>query len=256
MSVLRRAAKRALLAASSWRQPVPGLRVLTYHTFPRDFSDHVQAVERVARIIDVDHLERCLQGDESWPSERTEVLITFDDGYRSLIEAGGIDAPDVLACRPVVFALAASVDDRFGIPQRLMMGDDDHPLATCDADDLRALAGAGWDIGCHTGSHWDCGDTDQERLRWQIRDSRDALEEAVGAPVRVFAYPWGKPSNASTAAREIVDATGYVAAFSTLRGVTRTRPDDVTFIRRDVVDDWWTARDVIGCLAGALDRWG
>lgn len=259
MALPRQAIKQAILRAASRRKPPPGVRVLDYHFLPssRRFSDHVAAIRAVATIIDERRFVEYLSG-RALPTDRLEVLLTFDDGYRNIVERGGCEVPQGLGVRPIVFALACIVEPTAPAPSGLMRDATGMPLPLCSAEDLRALATGGWSVGSHTFTHWDCGD-ESNRLEFEICGSRTALVSALQRDVSLFAYPWGKRQNASSRARELVMEGGYAGAFSTVRGPLTMVPAPPTFLRRDVVDDWWTGREVAGCLAGGLDvvsKWG
>ena len=63
-----------------------------------------------------------------------------------------------------------------------------------DADELRQLRAAGLvDVGAHTRTHPVLAAQPLELQRAEIAGSRADLEESLDAPVRGFAYPFGKP---------------------------------------------------------------
>jgi peptidoglycan/xylan/chitin deacetylase (PgdA/CDA1 family) len=84
---------------------------------------------------------------------------------------------------------------------------------------LRELSGAGMGIGAHTATHPILARMDTLEARREIADGRDALEGIVRQPVRLFAYPNGKPDiDYGVAHVDIVRALGFAAAASTARG--------------------------------------
>jgi peptidoglycan/xylan/chitin deacetylase (PgdA/CDA1 family) len=91
------------------------------------------------------------------------------------------------------------------------------------ADQLRELADAGMEIGCHSRSHpYLARITDAATLRREILDSRIKLEEILGRPVTAFAYPFGHYT------KQIVEAVrdaGYRSARSTYRGIVHGKAD-------------------------------
>jgi peptidoglycan/xylan/chitin deacetylase (PgdA/CDA1 family) len=98
------------------------------------------------------------------------------------------------------------------LPQDLMMS----------SDQLRSLAAAGMGIGGHTISHPILARIDETAARREIADGRDALQTIVRQPVKLFAYPNGRPNIDYGAlhvrlAREL----GFVAAVSTAAGAAR-----------------------------------
>jgi len=60
--------------------------------------------------------------------------------------------------------------------------------------DVARLAEAGHEIGCHTHSHLDCGQTATDRVLEDVEHNRETLA-ALGLPCpRTFAYPYGDVS--------------------------------------------------------------
>jgi peptidoglycan/xylan/chitin deacetylase (PgdA/CDA1 family) len=76
-------------------------------------------------------------------------------------------------------------------------------------DDLRALAGAGWEIGAHTCSHPRLPEVDPDRLRHELAESRAVCEREMGQPCRSIAYPFG---HADDRVRAATAAAGYEVA--------------------------------------------
>lgn len=76
-------------------------------------------------------------------------------------------------------------------------------------DQLREIAAAGIEVGDHSWSHPVLTRCDESDVRWQVEQSKQRLEEAVGRPVRSFAYPHGA---SSPAVRAAVRAAGYHSA--------------------------------------------
>jgi peptidoglycan/xylan/chitin deacetylase (PgdA/CDA1 family) len=60
-----------------------------------------------------------------------------------------------------------------------------------DAEQLRELVSAGWEIGSHSSTHLDLT-SDYSQMEYEVLGSRLTLEEAIGVPVLSFAYPFGE----------------------------------------------------------------
>jgi peptidoglycan/xylan/chitin deacetylase (PgdA/CDA1 family) len=93
-------------------------------------------------------------------------------------------------------------------------------------EQLRRLRGSGMGIGAHTVTHPILANLDSKRASSEIRESKRRLEEITGGPVRVFAYPNGKPGR--DYGREhvgMVRELGFEAAVSTAWGVARAASD-------------------------------
>jgi peptidoglycan/xylan/chitin deacetylase (PgdA/CDA1 family) len=76
-------------------------------------------------------------------------------------------------------------------------------------DELRELAAAGVELGAHTVTHPDLATLDHDGCLREMTQSRRALEELTGGPVRTFAYPFCSYGPAAVAAAR--DA-GFLAA--------------------------------------------
>jgi peptidoglycan/xylan/chitin deacetylase (PgdA/CDA1 family) len=110
-----------------------------------------------------------------------------------------------------VDAIAGTVADR--LPMDLMLS----------SEQVRGLAAAGMGIGAHTVTHPILARLDDPTARREIADGRIALEGLAGQPIRLFAYPNGKPGNDYTSAHAtMVKELGFTAAVSTSWGVART----------------------------------
>ncbi len=82
---------------------------------------------------------------------------------------------------------------------------------------LRALVAAGMDIGSHTVDHQDLGTLSEDKIRFELRDSRNVLQQMLHIPVQWLAYPSGQPfASESVAAQQLLltllPEYGYVGA--------------------------------------------
>jgi peptidoglycan/xylan/chitin deacetylase (PgdA/CDA1 family) len=176
------------------------------------------------------------------------VLVTFDDGYRSVytlalpvLRRHGVPAT-VFVCSGAIerrslfwFDAAAragglpEVERLKGLPYAawqqevarldLRPGDGD-PLAPMAVDELRALAAApGIEIGGHTATHPILARAGRAEQRREIGDDKRRLEEWLQAPVTAFAYPNGRPGlDYTTEAVDLLRREGYAEAFTTRHG--------------------------------------
>jgi peptidoglycan/xylan/chitin deacetylase (PgdA/CDA1 family) len=101
-------------------------------------------------------------------------------------------------------------------PQPLMMR----------SDQVVAMRRAGMLIGAHTVNHPILTRLEPEEISREIADSRDVLAHLLGEPVRLFAYPNGKPgADYDEVAVLVVRKLGFDAAFSTAWGAVRPGHD-------------------------------
>jgi peptidoglycan/xylan/chitin deacetylase (PgdA/CDA1 family) len=143
--------------------------------------------------------------------------ITFDDGYRNVHDNAmpvlrelGFTATNYFVARQ--FGGSNSWDAEKGVPVS--------PLMT--QEEMRAWARAGNEVGSHTLDHVHLPQLPPEDARRQIAASRSELEDALGAPVTAFCYPYGEYTDEHRAmARE----AGYENATLTKRGLAQPGDD-------------------------------
>ncbi|MDQ3189313.1 MAG: polysaccharide deacetylase family protein [Pseudomonadota bacterium] len=103
-----------------------------------------------------------------------------------------------------------------GSPDALMM----------TSSQVAALARDGFEIGAHTVNHPILARLDPNAARDEIHQGRLRLEQITRGPVRLFAYPNGKPGEDYTAQTTgLVRQLGFAAAFTTAHGVASCNAD-------------------------------
>lgn len=115
-------------------------------------------------------------------------------------------------------AVVDAIAQRSGVvmPDGLMM----------QSSQVVALRRAGMDVGAHTVSHPILARLGEHAARAEIVDGKVALESLLGEPVRLFAYPNGKPGqDFGPQTRAIVAAAGFDAAVTTSAGVATGQTD-------------------------------
>jgi peptidoglycan/xylan/chitin deacetylase (PgdA/CDA1 family) len=103
-------------------------------------------------------------------------------------------------------------------------------------DHAAALRRAGMDVQSHTHTHRVLQTLDGRALERELKDSRTALEDALGEPVVGISYPVGRPLRDSPQIRQAVRDAGYQLGFSNATGVNRTRTLDPLDVRRVSLD--------------------
>jgi len=97
---------------------------------------------------------------------------------------------------------------------------------------VRALAAAGMSIGAHTHRHPILAQMRASEGREEIALGKEALEAIVGEPVRLFAYPNGRPGRDYTDVHVAqVRSLGFAAACSTAVGVATSDADPLQLPR-------------------------
>jgi peptidoglycan/xylan/chitin deacetylase (PgdA/CDA1 family) len=144
------------------------------------------------------------------PRPGKTLAVTFDDGYDSVRR----HAAPLLAELGVPATLFVPTN---WPGERMRWPGIDHWATTPHADELlsmtwdgiRALAAGGWEIGSHTCSHPHLSQLDEDAIRRELTESREACERELGQPCRSIAYPYG---DADERVRSAAAAAGYDAA--------------------------------------------
>jgi peptidoglycan/xylan/chitin deacetylase (PgdA/CDA1 family) len=169
------------------------------------------------------------------------LAITFDDGYRDNVEN------------------AVPVLERFSLPATFFvvtewMGTDvvpwwdrehgvRHPWMTWDQ--VRQLHRKGFDVGAHTRTHVDLGTVSEAEAWAEIRGARLELERQLAAPIDLFAYPYGGPTNVAAATRSLVKAAAFRCCCSCFGGANATGTDPF-HLRRIPISSWYASPHQFG----------
>ena len=167
------------------------------------FKKHVEFIKsRGMRSLTRAELER-----KKWTSGN--VLFTFDDGYQCVFEnayplledAGFIGA---------VFVITNYIgkknywDINFGLK-----------FSHLTTHQLRELHARGWIIGSHSHNHLDLTRLPIQKLKVELRISKEILEDIIGDQVFAMAYPYGRYN---IKVLEIAAEVGYMVGFGTTKG--------------------------------------
>jgi peptidoglycan/xylan/chitin deacetylase (PgdA/CDA1 family) len=157
------------------------------------------------RGIHFDELVRTL-GEFRLPPRRS-VVITIDDGYVDNLEI----AQPVLSRHgfPVTIFL---VSERLGGIGDWSRGGQLGGRPLLSLAQVETLGAEGVRFGAHTRTHPHLPELPDESLEPEIAGSRRDLEERIGAPVTMFAYPYGELDERAV---EAVRAGGFAGAGTT-----------------------------------------
>jgi peptidoglycan/xylan/chitin deacetylase (PgdA/CDA1 family) len=157
------------------------------------------------RFLDVSDVLRGLRDPRDLPP--ASALVTFDDGYRSLLERG-LTVLRELKCPGVVFVPTAHVGSVNAFDQGI-----EEPLEPlCTWDELRELEANGISVQSHGFRHLRLSSADPNLLQAEIAQSKREVEERLQKTVEVFAFPYGDGGRDPAAATRILRRCGYHAA--------------------------------------------
>jgi peptidoglycan/xylan/chitin deacetylase (PgdA/CDA1 family) len=197
-------------AAASRATAVP---ILMYHVIadPRPDAPYPQLFVREA---DFAGQMRWLQRDgyhpvtlravwDHWhagtPLPRKPIVISFDDGYRSVAHAA-LPPMRERAWPGVLNLTVKNLRVSGGLSER----------------QVRRLIAAGWELAAHTVSHPDLTSLGDDALAHEVGGSRRRLRRQFGVPVQFFCYPGGRYDARVIAA---VRRAGFLGATTTLEGL-------------------------------------
>ncbi len=196
-----------------------------YTVSPRQFENHMQFLVAAGyQVIDLDTLLLGLDGRRALPAKT--VAITFDDGFQDTHD----NACPVLKRLgfPAAFFLVTGLMGRH--PQ--WTGNQHHAGARrLDWGAARTLCADGFTVGSHSTTHPALDELNTDRAVQEVADSKRALEDGLGIPVRFFAYPYGRFDGR---VRDVVRSAGYEAACSTHSGFNTDQTDRYALRRLDI----------------------
>jgi peptidoglycan/xylan/chitin deacetylase (PgdA/CDA1 family) len=162
---------------------------------PDRLDRHLRLLRRMGlRGVSLSELLRA----QALGNDRGLVGLTFDDGYTDFLEQA-VPVLERHGMTGTVYVVAARIGDRNA-------WDEGPQLPLMDADQVRAVAAAGHEVGSHTLTHVALAGADERTLSAEVGDSRRALQDLLQADVPGFCYPWG---SFDEAAAEAVRAAGY-----------------------------------------------
>lgn len=212
----------------------PVVAILAYHALdesgavtavpPDRFRKHLESLARSGyQVVGLDRVIDWLATERPLPSRA--VVLTFDDGYRSVRTEAFAELRRRGASATIFLTTGRCGGHNDwptqppGVPRQEMLR----------AEDLRELHAAGWTVGAHSVTHPHLTELDVAAARREIDESRRWLEELLGSSVRHFAYPYGE---ADPELRVHV-AKGFASACGTRLGLVRCGDDRYLLPRVD-----------------------
>lgn len=171
-------------------QPQPAITVYCYHSLAADnwdfsinlteFKKQILYLSQNYNFITLSDLHAYLSGLKQ--INEPSIIITFDDGYSDIYQAK--DFLKSQHIRPTLFVLSDPIH-----ANRKELGTD-RPFLT--PSQIRELAAAGWEIGCHTATHPDMHNLTSSQIDSEIVNSKSRLEKDLGVKINYIAFPKGR----------------------------------------------------------------
>jgi peptidoglycan/xylan/chitin deacetylase (PgdA/CDA1 family) len=185
--------------------PWPGDWESWYYVPDETFAGHLRTLREGGwRFLDVAALLRGLDEPDSLPDR--SALVTFDDGYRSLLEHG-LPTLRQFDCPAVLFVPTAYIGGTNTFDQ-----DEEPEEAICSVEDLRRLQRQGVSIQSHGVTHRAFSDLSQDEQVQEFLRSKEVLEDAAGEAVELFAFPYGDGGREEEGVTSLLRRAGYRAA--------------------------------------------
>lgn len=185
---------------------------------PSAFATQCAWLARKRRVIDLHDAVGSL--NDGGRLRHGLAAITFDDGFTS-VHRHALPVLRSLGLPATVFVVA---DTLFGEGRAVDWVDTPpaHRLTTLTLDEVREMMDGGVSFGSHTRTHpADLRTLDEHECERELRDSREMLEEALGRPVPLLAYPRGRHD---AMVRRVAQRAGYANAVSLPEGPEETGP--------------------------------
>jgi peptidoglycan/xylan/chitin deacetylase (PgdA/CDA1 family) len=139
------------------------------------------------------------------PRGRSSVAITFDDGYRNVLQV----AVPIMRRYGLTATMFVPTNYIGGTNSWLEPSSCDFDIMT--ADEIKELDSLGVSVESHGHGHLDYAQTSAAEVRADVMTSNDVLEETLGRRPRYLAYPFGTYSDEAASA---VASCGIEGAFS------------------------------------------
>ncbi len=196
------------------RRTGPLVRIVVFHDIPDAvwFRNVIQYIDAAYNIVSVDDFMA-----SRFDFEKINVLITFDDGYRSWVDVG-VPVLEEYGIKALFFVNSGLVDaydqpfeQKRYVTEQLCLS----PRMTISWDGVQELLKAGHTIGGHTVTHARLSLLQRDMQLQEIEADKKRIETMTQQQVTVFAYPFGQRTDITPVTEECVEGSGYTHAFTT-----------------------------------------
>lgn len=203
----------------------PRVRIIVFHDVPDSarFSQIIHTLTHSYRVLTPSEFF-----EKKCDTKKTNILITFDDGYASWQE---VVLPVLKEHRlsALFFINSGLVDNAHdGEATNTFMREQLHinPKRTLSWNDVRELKEAGHTIGGHTTTHQNLKTLSDSVLRTEIETDKKKIEKELNCTINDFAYPFGTRHHVSKQMENVLRSAGYTRAYT---AIGRFVPGGATF---------------------------
>lgn len=196
------------------RKHGPLVRVLVFHDVKDGewFENIIKSIRHTYNLISYDDFRT-----GRFDTEKINVLITFDDGYISwmntclpTLRKYGVEAVFFVNSGLINLSHDTEAQGRY-VREKLLLS----PRQTLSWDGVRKLKEEGHTIGGHTVHHEHLSLLSSEAQVEEIVNDKKIIEQEIGEPINVFAYPFGNVKDYTEVTILAVRTASYSHAFTT-----------------------------------------
>lgn len=241
------------------RQRAPRVPILMYHGLQSELgARHPYFETNTSRELFAAHmkfldengyttvnLNEALEAMMTGRNSEKRVVITFDDGFRDFYT----DAFPILA----EYNFKATMFIVSGLTANETVRAEGKEYMTWA--EVREIHARGIQIGSHTVSHPELYKLTPNQLEYEVRQSKETIEDELGEAIQSFAYPYAFPEDDkkfTARLRELLQTHGYENGVSTIIG-TATANDNWFFMPRLPVNSFDDLRFLEAKLEGGYD---
>lgn len=195
----------------------PLVRIVVFHDVPDAlwFESMIKTLAETYAVITPQAFR-----DGQFDCARINVLITFDDGYRSWTDVA-MPILKKYSLEAVFFVSSALIDVAEDPAQvAAFMENQLHisPRPALSWSGVHMLTAAGHTIGGHARTHANLTELTLEQLRHEVISDKETIEAALKNTLTDFAYPFGTSNHVNADAAALVAAAGYTHAYTAISG--------------------------------------
>jgi peptidoglycan/xylan/chitin deacetylase (PgdA/CDA1 family) len=217
----------------------PETRIIAFHEVSKASMRNFEANLRfLAEKTNVLSLDEFFTGKLA--PKRTNVIITFDDGYQNWV-ANALPILKELRLPATFFVTSGFIgltkDEaaEFNKAKLHRPGGDNFEVMCLSKEGLNRIIADGFAIGGHTKDHSNLGYCqDETALKREIIGDKNLLEELTAVSIDYFAYPGGVYDNSCVDVPEVLRQSGYRGAVTTIPGINTIKTNRF-LLRRELI---------------------